>query len=170
MTRNHIVLVGAMGSGKTTTGNRLAAALSRPFVDSDVQIEVAYGATGRELAGRLGVAWLHEAEAAAFSRALESTKPAIIAAAASIADRRDLLAVLESNDLFVVLLEAELDVLASRTDTGDHRRPVDWRDMSDRLEQRRLHLATVADVMISTTSVDPDSVVADVLAVFADRR
>ena len=170
MTKSHIVLVGPMGSGKTTTGLRLANALSRPFVDSDVQIEVAYGATGRELARRRGVAWLHEAEASALTEALESTEPAIIAAAASIADRRDLVAMLDSNDLFVVLLEADLDVLAKRTEARDHRRSVDWDDMSHRLQQRREHLAAVADVVISTTSVDPDSVVADVLALLAASR
>ena len=35
----HVVLVGLPGSGKTTVGRRLAARLSRPFVDFDEEIE-----------------------------------------------------------------------------------------------------------------------------------
>lgn len=170
MASNHIVLVGAMGSGKTTTGTRLAKALSRPFVDSDAQIEMMHGATGRELAERMGVPRLHEAEAAAFRKALEPTNPAVIAAAASIADRPELVGMLESTDLFVVLLDAELDVLADRGKTGNHRRTVDWDNMLHRMGRRRARLSAVADFVISTTSVDPDSVVAGVLAAFAERR
>jgi shikimate kinase len=170
MARNHIVLVGSMGSGKTTTGTRLAEALNRPFVDSDAQIEATYGATGRELAERRGVPWLHEAEAAAFRKALESPDPVVIAAAASIADRPELVEALRSDDLFTVLLEADLGVQAQRAEAGDHRRPVDWSDMNDRTPRRRARLAEVVDIEVSTTSMDPDSVVADVVAAFAERR
>lgn len=170
MARNHIVLVGSMGSGKTTTGTRLAAALNRPFVDSDAQIEAAHGATGRELAERLGVPWLHEAEASAFSAALESPGPAVIAAAASVADRSELVAALASEDLFTVLLDADRDVKAQRAETSQHRRPVDWSDMEGRTERRRARLAEVADIEICTSSMDPYSVVAHVLAALTERR
>ena len=170
MARDHIALVGAMGSGKTTIGALLAESLSRPFVDSDGQIEATYGATGRELAERMGVPCLHEAEAAAFSKALESTDPTVIAAAASIADRPELVAMMKSDDVFVVLLEAELGVLAGRAERGYHRRRFDWDNMSDRMGHRRARLAAVADVVISTSSAAPAAVVAEVLGVLATRR
>ena len=35
----HVVLVGLMGSGKTTAGRALAKALELPFSDSDALIE-----------------------------------------------------------------------------------------------------------------------------------
>jgi shikimate kinase len=35
----HVVLIGLPGSGKTTVGRRLAARLSRPFIDFDEEIE-----------------------------------------------------------------------------------------------------------------------------------
>lgn len=40
-----IVLVGMMGSGKSTVGRRLAAALKRPFVDADKELEARCGVT-----------------------------------------------------------------------------------------------------------------------------
>ena len=39
--RRPIVLVGLMGSGKSTVGKRLAARLHWPFVDADAEIETA---------------------------------------------------------------------------------------------------------------------------------
>jgi shikimate kinase len=167
MARGHIVLVGAMGSGKTTIGGRLAEALGRPFVDSDEQIAAAFGATGRELAERLGVAWLHEVEASAFTAALDDDDRAVIAAAASIADRPELVKRLRSGDIFVVFLEAELDELIARTEQDDHRRRVDWDHMSDRVGRRRANLVPVADLVVSTTSADPASVLAEVLGALA---
>ena len=38
-----ILLVGLMGSGKTSVGKRLARKLSLPFVDGDSEIEKAAG-------------------------------------------------------------------------------------------------------------------------------
>jgi shikimate kinase len=67
----------------------------------------------------------------------------------------------------VVLLDAEERVLADRTTPDDHRRPVDWSDMVQRMRRRRARLAAVADVVISTTSTDINTVVAEVLAVHA---
>ena len=52
-----IVLVGMMGSGKSTVGRRLASALGRPFVDADREIESRCGvaiATIFEVEGETG--------------------------------------------------------------------------------------------------------------------
>ena len=49
----HVVLVGMMGSGKTSVGRRLAARLGLPFVDSDRQVEARTGRTvARDLRDR----------------------------------------------------------------------------------------------------------------------
>lgn len=37
--QENLILVGPMGAGKSTVGRRLAAALDRPFIDSDCEIE-----------------------------------------------------------------------------------------------------------------------------------
>ena len=82
----HIVLLGMMGSGKTTIGTRLATHLERPFIDSD---EVLLSTTGREaarIAGEDGVEALHAIEAELLLDSLGVTRPAVIAAASS-ADR-----------------------------------------------------------------------------------
>ena len=42
---HHVVFVGAMGSGKSTIGRSVAAALERRFVDNDEQVLAATGMT-----------------------------------------------------------------------------------------------------------------------------
>jgi len=43
MTRGHIYLIGMPGSGKTTLGQKLAAALALPFADMDARVEALNG-------------------------------------------------------------------------------------------------------------------------------
>ena len=45
----HLVLVGMMGTGKTTAGKILAERLGRPFFDSDQLIESRTGRTVRQI-------------------------------------------------------------------------------------------------------------------------
>ena len=59
----HIVLVGLMGSGKSTVAAALAAALGVPLRDSDADIERDTGLTGRDIAARDGIDALHALEA-----------------------------------------------------------------------------------------------------------
>ncbi len=65
-----IVLVGMMGTGKTSIGRRLAAALSLPFVDADVEIETAAGMTIPEIFARHGEAYFRDGERRVIARIL----------------------------------------------------------------------------------------------------
>src|SRR5919112_1527773 len=77
----HIVLIGMMGSGKTTVGGRLARILDRPFVDSDVQVEQRAARTVREIFETDGEAAYRVLESEVLAEALASEEPAVIAAA-----------------------------------------------------------------------------------------
>ncbi len=45
--KSNIVLIGMMGSGKTTLGGRLSEVLSMPFIDVDQEIEKHYGSINK---------------------------------------------------------------------------------------------------------------------------
>ena len=64
MDHRHIVIMGLMGSGKTSVASALAERLGRPLRDSDVDLEVQWQRTGRTIAAEDGIAHLHELEAA----------------------------------------------------------------------------------------------------------
>jgi shikimate kinase len=65
-----VVLVGFMGSGKTTVGRLLAHRLGWSFVDLDDEVEAAAGSTVEELFRDRGEAAFRELEAAAGTAAL----------------------------------------------------------------------------------------------------
>ena len=117
----HIVLVGLMGSGKTTVGRALAAELGLPFSDSDAAIEHERGATVQELAAELGVEEMHELEARHLLRALAAPEPSVIAAAASTIDDPACRAALTAPGVRTIWLRAAPDVLAGRFDRQRHR-------------------------------------------------
>ncbi len=73
-----IVLVGMMGSGKSTIGRRLAARLSLPFVDADTEIETAAGMSIPDIFEVHGEPHFRDGEARVIARLLESG-PAVLA-------------------------------------------------------------------------------------------
>ncbi|HET9765296.1 MAG TPA: shikimate kinase [Thermoanaerobaculia bacterium] len=68
-----------MGSGKTTVGRALGAALGWPFVDLDAEVEARAAMTVREVFARLGEPAFRELEHEALQRVLAEPDPAVIA-------------------------------------------------------------------------------------------
>lgn len=67
-----VVLVGMMGSGKSTIGRRLGARLHMPFLDADHEIEVAHaGMTVSEIFAQHGEPYFRDGEARVIARLLD---------------------------------------------------------------------------------------------------
>jgi len=74
-----VVLVGMMGSGKSTIGRRLGARLHMPFLDADHEIEVAHaGLTVSEIFAQHGEPYFRDGEARVIARLLEGG-PCVVA-------------------------------------------------------------------------------------------
>jgi len=163
----HLVLVGLMGTGKSTVGKRVAATLGRPFLDSDELIEQATGRTVRQIWRTDGESAFRVLETDALRGALASEPPAVIAAAGGVvlsAANRD---ALNDADATVVWLSADPEVLITRATRGVHRPLLDddpeaaLRAMA--VERADLYRA-VADVTIDVSDREVDDVVQTVLA------
>lgn len=121
----HIALIGLMGVGKTTVGQRLAALLGRPFVDSDLTIEAATGRTVKQILADDGLAALRTVEAAALFDAVAASPPSVIGCAAGVvldpANVERIDAARQEGVLVMVWLTGDPAVLAPRTQRRGHR-------------------------------------------------
>jgi shikimate kinase len=165
MPSDHVVLVGLMGSGKSTVGRQLAALLGRPFVDNDEQVRTTTGRSVAEISLAEGVNEMRRVESEALARALAWPNPAVITAAAgTILDeqaRRWL------REPFVVWLRAEPATLASRV-AADPLRPL----LGDQPEavlrtqdqQRSALYGEVADLSVQVDGRAPAEVAATIAA------
>ena len=163
-----ILLLGMMGSGKSSVGRALAARTGWPFIDHDVLVERATGLSARDLLRDRGEAALRDAESAALREGLVIPAPAIVAIAAGTIMRqedRDLM----RGDGLVVWLHAPPVVLAARAAGAAHRPwldddPVGW--FTRTVEERGPLYRSVADLEIDTGAADPAAAARRVL----DRR
>jgi shikimate kinase len=114
-----VVLVGLMGSGKSTVGALVAPRLDRVFVDVDVLIARRTGKTVRELWEEGGEAAYRQLESDAVLWVLHDATPAVLAAPGGVVLDPVVRAELAHN--VVVWLRTDPSTLAGRVRPGDHR-------------------------------------------------
>lgn len=166
-----VVLVGLPGSGKSTTGRRLARILVVPFADSDELIEKQTGRGVRDIFAESGEAEFRRIEAATVSAALSSFDGvlALGGGALTVAATRQALL---SSAVPVVLLQAPVTTLIRRV--GDGRtRPLLADDPPGRLaalaEQREPLYREVATLVFATERRTPGKVAAAIAARLHER-
>jgi shikimate kinase len=112
-----IVLVGLMGSGKTTVGKRLAARLGWPFVDADAEIEAAAQMPIAEIFGRFGEAHFRDGERRVIARLMEASRskrqPSVIATGGGAFVDPDTRALILA-EATAIWLDASIDTLVAR--------------------------------------------------------
>ena len=117
----HIPCCGTAGSGKTTFVARVARALGREFIDVDRAVERAAGVSVAAIFARDGEAALRVRERAAFVRALEAPKPAVISLGGGALEDDATMADARRHTL--VWLRATVPTLATRL-SGNGDRPL----------------------------------------------
>ncbi len=118
----HIILLGFMGSGKTTIGRLLGDRLGRPFVDLDDRIEAAAGKTVTEIFAQDGEEVFRAFEASALAGLLRENCPLLVVAlgGGAFAQPRNRETIATSRAM-TVFLDAPLDVLRERCAGFTHR-------------------------------------------------
>lgn len=117
----HVVLVGLMGSGKTTVGKKVARLLGRRFLDGDVELEAR---TGRSVAAwfdREGEEGFRAAEARLLTDLLAEPDPLVIGTGGGVVVTEVNRQRLSGDDTVAVYLHAEPAFLASRARAKPHR-------------------------------------------------
>jgi shikimate kinase len=114
-----IVLVGMMGSGKSSIGRRLAAALELPFADADTEIEHAAGMSVADIFAKHGEAYFREGEERVIKRLLQGG-PRVIATGGGAVLSAKTRAEFAANGA-TVWLKAPVDLLLQRVLRRDNR-------------------------------------------------
>ena len=150
----NIVLVGPMGSGKTSVGRRLACVLKRDFFDSDFEIVARTGVAIDHIFDVEGEEGFRNRETSMLADLCEISN-IVIATGGGIVIKPENRELLKRNS-FVVYLSSSVEQLVART-ARSKSRPLLERStnreqtIKDILEAREPLYQEVADVVIDTT-------------------
>jgi shikimate kinase len=162
----HLVLVGLMGSGKTTIGRALAQRLHRELLDSDLMIEAREGRTVRTIFQEDGEDAFRVIETEVLVEALTAEDRAVIAAAGGVVLRAENRAALRASGARVVWLRADPATLVERVKGGTHRPLLDDdpKGTLERMYAERSELyREVADAIVTVDNRSVNEVVEAVL-------
>jgi shikimate kinase len=169
MTDRHLVLVGLMGAGKSTVGQRCAALLDRPFVDTDELVVASAGMPFDDIWSAEGEQGFRLRERLAVADAAASPTPLVISCGGgSVLDAENRRA-LRARGVVVWLLASPTE-LASRLVHDDSRPLLAGGDKTATLERlsslREPAYEAAAHVQVPTDGRTPDDIAATVLQEF----
>jgi len=165
-----IVLVGMMGSGKSSIGRRLAARLAIPFVDADSEIEAAAGMTIPEIFERHGEPYFRAGEARVIARLLDNG-PQVLATGGGAFMNRDTRAAIGAKAVSV-WLKADLDILMKRIKRRNDRPMLKTDDPAATLAAlvaERYPVYAEADLTVHSRDVPHDTIVDEIVAALRRR-
>jgi len=166
-----IVLVGMMGSGKSSIGRRLATRLAVPFVDADAEIEAAAdGMTIAEIFEKHGEPYFRAGEARVIARLLDHG-PQVLATGGGAFMNRDTRALIGQKGVSI-WLKAELDVLMKRIKRRNDRPLLKSGDPAATLTAliaERYPVYAEADLTVLSRDVPHEAIVDEIVAALHQR-
>jgi len=155
----NIVLIGFMGTGKTSIGRLLATRLGCAFHDLDKKIEEQHGMSIPAMFAQHGEPYFRAREKEAVRDAAGRTNLVIATGGGTVKDPENI-ALLRQNGVLVALT-ADVDTILQRTTARGARPVLDRADAGDRraavmrlLEERRT-LYEEADITVDTSGRSP---------------
>jgi len=159
-----IVLVGLMGSGKSTIGRRLAQRLGMRFADADDEIERAADMTISDIFARFGEAHFRDGERRVIARLL-AEKPMVLATGGGAFINEETRALI-LRDSLCIWLDADIATLVERVGRRSHRPLLRNRDPGEVLRELaavRNPVYAEAHLRVSSASTPHDHTVRAIL-------
>ena len=159
-----LVLIGMMGSGKTTVGRRLAARLGRHFVDSDEEVEKAAAMSIEDIFATHGEADFRAGEARVIARLLKDD--GIVLGTGGGAFINTETRALVKAEAVSVWIKADFELLFARVSRRSNRpllKTANPRETLKKLIDVRYPVYAEADVTVVSTDVPQDQVASEVI-------
>ncbi len=163
-----VVLVGLMGSGKSSVGRRLAQRLGLPFRDADTEIEAAAGLSIPEIFTTHGEAYFRDGERRVIARLLDEPVHVLATGGGAFMDARTRAAIGARG--ISIWLRVDLDELVRRTARRNHRPLLnqgDPRQILATLMQQRYPVYEQAELVVDGGAGDVEEMTDRVLAALA---
>lgn len=170
----NVILIGFMGTGKSSVGKLLASRLGSAFVDLDTEIETKNNMTIPEMFEKYGESYFREKEKEAVKETANRKNIVIATGGGTVKDEDNLKRLSESG--FVIALTANADVIYERTMKEGVRPLLDnlseesRRQRIENLLEERKELYKNTDYTIDTTELSPMQAVEDILRWLKMRR
>ena len=149
----HVVLMGFMGCGKSTVGQKLASALSYDFSDTDVLIEAAYGKSISRMFEEDGEAFFRNAETELLRKLEKEADGVVLATGGGMPMREENVTLLKRIGT-VVFLSVEIETILMRLQKDTGRPLADGEDREKKLRplyEKRLPIyRNAADLCLHT--------------------
>ncbi|WP_282093570.1 shikimate kinase [Epibacterium ulvae] len=166
----NVFLTGPSGTGKSSVGPRLGAALGKEFADTDVLFEQYYGCSGAEIIRESGISKFREMEEPVLLKTLSSKKNTVISSGAgSILIPSVRILALES--CWMVWLRTSVEVIASRL-CGTDRAIFDGKSATQVIIQQkssRDKFYALAHEVVDTDNISEEDVALKVKNLFINR-
>lgn len=162
---NNIVLIGFMGTGKSSVGLKMAHRLKKEFVDMDREIENVCGMSVSEMFRRYGERRFRSEESL-MAKKLGQRENLIIATGGGLVLVPENIAALRQNGT-IVLLEARAEDIWDRVNLKKGTRPMlkgatTVADIQKLLEERAAYY-DCADIRVNTSGKEIDAVIREIL-------
>ena len=168
--KRSVVLIGMMGSGKSSIGRRLALRLGIPFVDADAEIEKAAGMSIAEIFSARGEAEFRSGEARVMVRLLEGGPQVLSTGGGAFMNSNTRVAIADKG--ISIWLNAAFDVLMKRIKRR-HDRPLlkteDPAGTLRKLMNERYPVYALADVTVQSRDVSHEKIVDEIVEALAAR-
>lgn len=163
MNKRNIILVGFMGTGKSTVGMTLAERLGWAFVDTDQYIEGKHRKSIPELFREQGEAFFRAAESEALREMLSGEGRILATGGGAVlaAENREMM----QNNGFVIALRAAPDIIIRRV-SEDQNRPLLQGNLEERVHsimEQRKHAYDFADISIDTSGLSVSEITERIL-------
>jgi shikimate kinase len=168
--KRSIVLVGIMGSGKSSVGKRLAARLGVPFVDADTEIEEAHRMSIPEIFAKYGEPYFRAGEARVIARLLDGG-PQVLATGGGAFINPDTRALIAEKGISV-WLKADFDTLLKRIRRRNDRPLLKTEDPAATLKaliDQRYPIYAEAALTVQSREIAHEAIVEEIVAGLGDR-